>query len=475
MIASAQFLLSHGHPLASSDISLGKLHYRGPKDWLTKTADGVEITLSDPNGAFAKVVYRTSDETLVLSSDISGHLALRYVIDGDSVYVASHDICLAPHVAFDPDQDTLDHIRRIGWSVGNVSLISGISVARGGETVTIRNGTAEITPARFATGTQPLEVMLDYFGARLPKGPIEVEISAGFDSRAALAATLACKDASELRLFTEGPEDSLDVQVARRLSRDLGIPLDHRTENTTTIEDFFRNWDTATTANNGHIEINILASVDTTAPARVCGDGGEIYRGYYDKYRPFQRLGTAPATHGITKKLGQSTRVAGAIARLSKDTPPSAVIGDRFYLAERFGVWNQKLARWSSGRMSPFFCRQSMSDLGHGLSCPVHVALIEAYLPGTMGLPINDEPAPALYRPGWLNAARLDAQILTAKIKRRLSKSADLQTARQNFVTKALAEMPEGHLPGPATTWADYGAQRFLTLFKAATQTEGSA
>ncbi|MDJ0630931.1 MAG: hypothetical protein QNJ44_21920 [Rhodobacter sp.] len=473
MTPGTSFLISLNAPLATPDIRIGQLDYRGPKDGLTETAEGAEISLSEAGGAFGKVVYRAADDTLVLSSDITGQLALRYVIDGTAVRVASHDIALAPYCAFDPDGDSLDHVRRIGWSVGNASLIQGIEVARGGETVEIANGAATVTPARFPTGPQPLETMLDYFGQRLPAGPVEVEISAGFDSRAALAATLACKPATDIRLFTEGPEDSLDVQLARKIAGTLGVPLDHRNGSHPTTEAFFQAWDAATLATNGHIEINILASADPSAPPRVCGDGGEIYRGYYDRYRPFQRvLGGKPA-HGIDRKLGDSARVRAAISRLAADGPDSAVIGDRFYLAERFGIWNQKLARWATGRMSPFFCRAAMSDLGHGLSCPVHVALIERYLPDMMDIPINDEPAPARYRPGWLNAARLDAAILAAKLRRRLIRSPDLQTSRRAFVDTALAEMPEGHLHGPATTWAAYGAERFLTLFRAAAR-EGS-
>ncbi|WP_120502427.1 hypothetical protein [Roseovarius sp. EL26] len=137
-------------------------------------------------------------------------------------------------------------------------------------------------------------------------------------------------------------------------------------------------------------------------------------------------------------------------------------------MTKRFGIWNQKLAREGRQRLSPFYARHAMSGLGHGLKCEHHVALIKEYLANCLHISINGEAPPSQYSGGVFSNTFLESRILAGKVMRRLRKQADLQSSRSSVIREAIETLPNGFLHGKALNYADYGAQRFLKMYKEA-------
>lgn len=459
-----------GTTLRNEVLNLDGASYVGPKHLLSKKGHIVVVEIGDPDAAFARLTHEIGSNSVTLENDNSGQASLRYAVRDGAIYVASHDILLAPYVPFEIDEQSCAELRRVGWSMGGHSLIKGIQVCPGGQSVHVALDEIKHSPAGFPIGSETDQVdrCLNFLGARLPSGKVAVELSAGFDSRAALAATLACKPVSDIVAFSEGPTDSEDVIVARQICAQNGIAFTHRQTSQQPIDTILENWSRASANNNGHIEVNILASQHGDEPT-ICGDGGEIFRGYFYPYEPFQRLrggvrGTAETS--IVKKLGDSERLKASVRRLSGKTEAETM--DRFYLAERFGVWNQKLFRSSQHRLSPFYARAAMVGLGNGLNASLHVKLISEYLPKAARLPINGEAPPSFYRGEAVASVALEARILVGKVKRRLVKRVDLQNARGKAMAEVMENIPEGFLHQQGQGWADLGAQRFLQIYKEA-------
>ncbi|MEM7671557.1 MAG: hypothetical protein AAF317_20945 [Pseudomonadota bacterium] len=427
----------------------------------------------------ARLDYDLATGAITLGCDVSGQLALRYARIGATVYVASHDIALAPFVPLEVDETTRASIRDAGWSVGGFSLIRGIEVCRGGETVTLRDDVVRTGPD-YPPETCPETAMLDYLGARMPAGTVTVELSAGFDSRAALAATLACKETHEIAAFSEGPADSLDVTVAREICRRYGISFEHRLTPPADTAFILDSWSRTAASSNGHIDISILASRQPSCGTTICGDGGEIHRGYYYPYTPFQRLidrdgAATEARAAIGRKLPGGDRLDAAVSRLAAPGTSGREVMDRFYIAERFGIWNQKLTRDGEARISPFYARRAMGRLGQGLWSRPHVNLIARHLAKAADLPINGEAAPASYAGGLLRTGWLETGVLLGKIRRRLRRRADLQDSRADVMSTLIRGLPAGFLHHPAQSWTDYGASRFLSLYAEAASSSGAA
>lgn len=460
-----------GGTLPAATYTPAGAHFQGSEHLVTNEGPLFTVTMGDPDGAYSTLRYDSQTGSVTLESDLSGQLCLRYAQIGRTLYVASHDLLLAPYVPFSVDERSLTNLRKVGWSLGGHSLIQGITTCPAGSRVTIRpNGTVETSHSSLPTTHSAHDAILGYLSDRLPSGLVTVELSAGFDSRAALAATLACKEVSDIRAFSEGPADSQDVMVAAEICKRYGIAFTHRTTYHRSFEEVLNDWSHAAALNNGHIEVNILASRGKSIPT-VCGDGGEIYRGYYYPYRPFERLRSPVSIDPhqvLKKKMGGGERLNTVLAHLSKLTEGPRAVLDLFYATERFGVWNQKLAREGSQRVSPFYARKAFHAVGNGRDCLLHCELIEKYLPKTMEIPINDEAAPSAYAGGKVKQAMLEARILAAKVARRVYKPKNLQTDRADRMNAVLQNLPEGFLYGQAGGWADYGAQRFLQLYREA-------
>lgn len=472
------FLFACGDPaagagagLAAADIILPGAAYRGPRGAVTRRGTDLCVTWGDPAAAHSRLHYHAASGDLTVTTDASGQMALRCAMLGGRIYVASHDLALAGQVPFAVDDAALALLRRLGWSLGNRSLIRGITVLPAGRTVMSGGQVSHAAPCH-PDGGDPVPRMLSFLAGRLPPGPVTVELSAGFDSRAALAATLACKNAADIRVMTEGPPGSRDVAVAETICRRLGLSLTRRRTRPRATRAILADWSLTAARANGHVEVDILASRGPEMPT-VCGDGGEIHRGYYDPFRPFRDPPGGPPDRAaaiLARCLGRSDRLAARVGDLAAGADSAARVLDLFYLTERFGVWNQKLARDPRQRISPFYAADALTPPGRHDRCAPHLALIRRYLPAALDLPVNGGPSPAMHGPGAAARFARDLAIFRAKLGRRLRRDDALKDSRAAAMAALCGALPEGFLNEPADGWAELGAQRFLRLYRLAAE-----
>lgn len=446
-------------------------------------AEDVIAEIAGGDGCFGCLVYAKRTGIVRLFGDMAGQRTLRWtrLADG-SVLVSSHDVGLIATGAFQPllDRTSMDSAATVGWSLGDASYFTGISVCRAGNLVTLH-------PAGSVPAGQDRDVVTclraterctapiaDLAVASLERSlggrrQITAELSAGFDSRASLAALLALRQPHEITAFCEGPETSDDVITARRICERTGIRLEHwTTPALSEVEEdaFVRAWSRAAVECNGNFNTSVLASRIAADDAvlggmSVCGDGGEIYRGVYEPYRPYGSLiGTPerPAEEVLARKFlseGRNyavlRRLTDVMARLRRGARSEAHVLQRFYVTERFGVWNQKLARAGGGRrrIGPFYGRHAMRAVDESAETAamgrrLHHTLVARYLPAALDLPLNGEASMQRYSGRRFDNFVLETRVLTGKVGRRLgrawgARNNDLEGARSETMTRMSA------------------------------------
>ena len=420
----------------------------------------VEIRYGDvADGAHALVRHDEGADVVTIDADMTGQRTARYAAKDGAVHVSSHDIGLADVVPYAVDELSRLSLEVMGSSMGDASLIRGIGTARAGRrtTVAITTGAVDVVDLPEPSGGTVMEAAVAHLADRLPPGPVQAELSAGYDSRASLAATLACKSASDIHAFSEGPADSTDVVVAREIARRAGVPFERReTPGPPDVDVFLRAWTRAALENNGHYDIEVLASSwGGRRDVVVCGDGAE---GFRSKFRgmPVPWRDAAMRTGSIRDVVRRTCPVPEPLtARFDEmllplleraKRPANAV--DRYYFAQRFAVWNQKLARSGGAerRPSPFYSRRAQSIFLNESPCEagrhmeLHRDLVRAHLPSALDLPVNGGATLSASGPGMLNELRYLSGEYRAKVVRRLDRrrrfgGADLMAARRAVVT----------------------------------------
>ena len=448
----------------------------------TAPAQDVLSDLAGGDGCFGCLVYAKTSGVVRLFGDMAGQRTLRWTRCADgSLIVASHDVALIATGALRPvpDPTSFASAGAIGWSLGDASHITGISVCRPGDLVTLH-------PARNLAGcdgdrVDRLEPVMkgdapiaDLAVASLERSlghrqHVTAELSAGFDSRASLAALLALRQPHQITAFCEGPETSQDVLTAQRICQRTGIRLEHRMTPALSEENgdvFVQAWSRATVECNGNFSTRVLASWMAfddllLSGMSVGGDGGEIFRDVYRPYRPYGSfVGTPerPAEDVLARRFlpgphdpAVMHRLRAVTARLRAGARSEAQVLRRFYVTERFGVWNQKLARASGrrARISPFHGRHAMRavdgcDRMAAEGGRLHHALVARYLPAALDLPVNGEASMKRHTGRSIDRFVLETRILGGKLGRRLARSpagriVDLEDARSAVATRMSA------------------------------------
>jgi len=406
-------------------------------------------------GCFGAAFVAGEARDIHLVGDGLGQRCLRYTWLGDTVAASPHDLPLvAAGVGVHPRPLALAGLVRFGWSFGGASLLADVETVAAEEVHHLRRGGGEVLlhpshrdAARrlasdvAATRSAILDDLIAYTRANhTPGTPLEVELSAGFDSRAVLTIALAAAP-GDVETFTDGPPRSQDVRVAARLASVFGLP--HRAGGTrgSTPSERLETIDTLAIATNGQATAmptmtNKGASEDTGKQS-LGGDGAEVFRGYY-----YPKAGNAAAA-----AYDPAAMAAFAMRKFSIGQPylPEALEGelaayvteratrwsplcrtnadgfDLLYLIERTGTWNQKLRRMHSRRGNPFYARSATYAL---LSLPgirgrharIHEALFHTHPLRARLIPLNGETVPALISGGAVPRALGRAGTLAAKV-----------------------------------------------------------
>lgn len=419
--------------------------------------DAVVADVTAREGCFGCMIHDRRAGVVKIFGDKLGQRTLRWAEIGGGFAVAPHDVALAATglVSTEPDPVSLASVRAAGWSVGDVPLLSGVSVTRAGELATLaparHGGRAR---ASFVVGdmprragdphADPVDVALRYLQDRIGRSEeIEVEVDGGLDSRAALAAAVALRGARGIT----GRGRGSGIDVARQVCRRAGVRFEPYPRTVPDPDRLVAGWSRAAAACNGTIDARAFEAGATEAGiVTLCGDGGfAVAAGEERRLDPRLPEGIAAGAcvpDALREPLAR--RIRTVVRRLAeKDDGPGLEV--RFDRSQRWGVAAQAIARDPAiaRRVSLFQSRVLIDAVdadANGID--LRRALIEGTLPGLSDLPV------------WTGG------LMTAP-------SADLRALAQEIVASDHGFLCHRHPlpvgPGPLA-WRDLGARRFLGI-----------
>jgi hypothetical protein len=247
---------------------------------------------------------------------------------------------------------------------------------------------------------------------------IEMDLTAGLDSRAILGIALAISDASRVKAHVRGEDGSVDVSVAKRISRKYKFDCESAAPPPPTPETFLEHARLLAFFSNGDSDskraVHALPYMKDRNRLYLKGGGGEIFRGYYYGSKSWQdltALSPAQAVETILHKYPRignlpwptpefpkqvRTRIKTIINGYHSLGARGADLLDLFYLFERFGRWAALDARgtWFERHYSPFAAPELVA-MGFKLPAPLgnaarlHQRIIQRHLPALYFWPIN--------------------------------------------------------------------------------------
>jgi hypothetical protein len=385
------------------------------------------------DGCFGALLIDRRDGTLFLLSDSIGRRALRYSVLPDAILVSTHDLPIVATGLCPPDLDLLSaaSVLTFGWSIGPTSLVRGIQPCDPNEYVRWSNRKIERvwdplirTCARLEQGDSggrigKVDQMIELTRANTRRFvrdhlEVDVDLTAGLDSRAVLAIALSIQPRPRMTAVTAG-RHSTDVRIARLLARLYRIP--HRasvpsTRDTAAFLVNLRLWAYAMNGiTHGKRAVDTPPILTGRSPT-LSGTGGEVYRGfYYGDLRDQDLVQERPATAAQALIDRYSRRTLGWLdADLLRDlterhllhferfTRISGIVADLldlFYVQERLGRWAlDARCFWLAPTLAPFESPQ-MVRLGFQLPPPLsnhmllHKTILRQHARAAFYLPVN--------------------------------------------------------------------------------------
>ena len=477
---------------------------------------GVEC-VAQLDGSFGAVVVQLQSQHVWLISDSVGRRTLRWYNSKGRLWVASSDTCLA---ALTDEPLSVDPVSVastccIGWSLGNRSLFHGVESQRPFETPEfvgphfavsrvvshvplLKPDTPRVPPTRSDVNRLRIEAVtaLDEFLDNIwdRTTPIELSLTAGLDSRAALAAIRPHVGVNQLTTRTRGVVGDVEVRTARRLAQICGVQ--HRVLSVSgNLDGFEHHVRSLAFHRSGDSDAKRCltrdASFNNTKVINLGGEYGEILRGFY--YQGSRGLGRKttikwvrhlfqsrfggikkyPAEHEEVSR-GLEQRLHHELERYEGWSSNGHDILDLFYLYERY-------ANWAMGARMPgdryrygLFGAPKLAKLIFRFSAPIgfhaNVAewLIKTRLPEARFLPINGgQFLDTLSSPvaPYADAAARRARKLLARGRRALGfsdNSAAVNFAQGNMMAQLL-EQGRHHFTAERSVSLQFLGRRRLT------------
>lgn len=239
---------------------------------------------------------RDRERELVVESDRWGCFPLYYRLDGDRLRVASELKFLAEPGHGQIDEDALVEFLGMGFLPRPHTLLRGVRRLPGNARLVFGPGGLEITHFPSTQYTRDREVTDDvidqydefvrrYLGRFAGLAPRYcISVSGGLDSR--LVAAAALRAGFELDPFTVGEPGTLDVRMARRICRRLGLDLSVHEVRGRTLGDWFAKavWFTEGRVMPNHMHYFTAHFTGETPPGpQLHGLMGEtVMGGHYD-------------------------------------------------------------------------------------------------------------------------------------------------------------------------------------------------
>jgi hypothetical protein len=423
-------------------------------------------------GVFSALVVDRRARNLQVVTSIPGCRALRYLTLGRALFLSPLDLGIVAASGVDVTLDLEAAAASVacGWAIAGRGVLRGVRECSPIERLLWSGGNTEsrvATPlgvGRLAPGASPaaLEAQVEHVIAALrtgvsdqlaytPPDQLDIALTAGVDSRAALALVLSLRDPKSIRTYTRGGTSTRDVAVARAVSQRLGI--EHRLVADDPIDPsaFLSRATLFAGMTNGvgqaERALSGIWQVAHQAPS-LGGGAGEVFRGYYYNYvrRKGGRLdpsGVARALLAFPLRRARTLRFADA----TLDAAPSAFVlaavdalarvshdpydlADLFYLVERLGRWGSWSWRRSLGPAFVPFASSHATIEAFRLPSPIgdHALLarvIAKHAPRWLyWLPINGSGLLALEGPGLGRYLGREALRGGGKVLRRVAEAA---------------------------------------------------
>lgn len=439
---------------------------------LQRWIDGGLAAVQELEGSFSAVIIDRTTGEVHLLGDLLGHRALRFFATSDELIVSPHDIAIAAtgRLPAELDFTAAASILACEWSLGGRSMLRQVETCHPAEVVRWRLGTAtprrsmslpqpgadgdQLRPrmaerTRLADRTRMVERAVESTRRFLDRCPDPVvDLTAGLDSRAALALVIGAGNWEGGTVQCSGAPDSLDTRYGARIAASQGLRFARTEPAVPTPSAFFDQVDLMAFAMNGDTNgKRALAPAPEYTPVRrphVWGGGGEIFRGYYyprparqgrlrspdDAVRLLRsklRTGSLPwrddgLAHAVHARQEERLAMFAAVARSPYD------LLDLYYLFERFGVWGSLKERftWEPDRYwSPFTDARLIRLLFRlpdplGTSARLHGDAIRRFLPGAYWTPVNAASLLPFERLGAAGRALNRAFRVTARVAHRL-------------------------------------------------------
>ncbi len=441
------------------------------------------------DGSFGAVVVEPASGRVSLLTDCIGGRALRYVAGDECLAASPHDLTLLASglVGVSLDLVSAASLAVSGWSLSGRSLLGGVDTSRPDERVGWQRGvlSREVVPLldagrRIEAGDtkrirRQVEAMAEVaregaraFASQWPQAGIQ--LTAGNDSRAAMAAILPSLDRSRTFVQTTGYPETPDVVTARRIAAHYG--LEHRLTRpeAPSSDGFLQTVDLFAFSMNGDTNAKRAPQVNRAYAERTdalsWGGTGGIYRGIYYKSAADQPLGPEDALRRVRAKNfrrklpfadpqvgeGLARRVAETVQHYARFSPDGHDVLDLYAAQEYFCVWDALKDRftWTPTAFWTPFKDRRMLRLGFQLPAPIsrhapiHETLIRQSLPWAYWVRVNHESLLPLNR---APVARPLLKRLDARLRRLSSRINPAPTASAGH-EQAQADMFAGPLAG---------------------------
>ncbi len=451
-------------------------------DYLSKRDDLTPTDIAhlvDHEGIYSLFVHFSKSKISYAFGDRIGQRSWRYSQQGQNIAFSPHDLVLIASglSGIEIDPVTKESMELIGWSVRNRSIYQDIHIVDPGTYVQFKDGHAYTDKIpKHALKGQVFERVVSYFEKEIGESDdIVVELSAGADSRAALGFTRMLRSSDKISVFSEGPEDSVDVKIAEEICRREGLKFSRIETPHTTAEKYADLWQKAALEANGHIDISILTSAKEYDPNQVVvgGDGAEIYTGYFNPYRLLGRTlqrNSDPDPFYIAKKnyfkvpdstnpdlMSRINDAVGYCNHLSNNSWGTLCV---IYSTERVAIWKQKIVLFEPNmiRKSPFYGRLGVLACVAEEGIPaqqnhVHLRATREGIPSALSLPINERQRMSDLDSDIWSRLNYDVRTLTGKVREKLIRKfsqmpANLSDSRVGRTIELLTEIGQSQSRG---------------------------
>ncbi len=406
------------------------------------------------DGRFGAVLIERSDRSVFVICDLIGLRSLRVVELGPGLIVSNSDLALAATGAFDlePDPAGLHELASFDWPLGQRTSLRRVRAFdattylhyRDGQLQSVRaplvdlGRTAALPRAAKAERAAAVDRAAERIEASAASEPVAelcaVELTAGFDSRASLAAVWSSPHRPVIQARTGGPPEARDVRVAARLAGLLGCPHVISPVQPPDPEGFVTKARWIAAYGNGEANVRravvtsrLLVEVETPV---FTGNAGGIYRTHFhDPVRAalgFETVDLPAVAERLEGRLlggrrlppspfsrERRGRLRSRLEDLGGLDPAESRLMSAFLLYERHGRWGSRVARFTrqTRRRSVF---ETPTALESAFSLPyddfaaaaIHRRLVERHVPELLKISVNGGGSLRGPRSRWASLTR---------------------------------------------------------------------